>query len=55
MLRAICWARELGLPVQINTTITRRNLADFEAMARLCSANTGGGIQTRAAGVCAQQ
>jgi radical SAM protein len=34
-LRAIRWARELGLPVQINTTITRRNLADFEEMAQL--------------------
>jgi radical SAM protein len=34
-LRAIRWARELGLPVQINTTITRRNLTDFEEMARL--------------------
>ncbi len=34
-LRAIRWARELGLPVQINTTITRRNLADFDATVRL--------------------
>ncbi|MBZ5560787.1 MAG: TIGR04053 family radical SAM/SPASM domain-containing protein [Acidobacteriia bacterium] len=34
-LRAIRWARELGLPVQINTTITRRNLADFDAIVRL--------------------
>lgn len=34
-LNAIRWARELGLPVQINTTLTRRNLADFEAVARL--------------------
>ncbi len=34
-LNAIRWARELGLPVQINTTITRRNLADFDAMVRL--------------------
>ena len=34
-LRAIRWARELGLPVQVNTTITRRNLADFDAMVRL--------------------
>jgi radical SAM protein len=25
-LRAVRWAREIGLPVQINTTITRRNL-----------------------------
>ena len=34
-LRAIRWARELGLPVQINTAITRRNMADFEDMVRL--------------------
>ena len=34
-LDAIGWARELGLPVQINTTITRRNLDDFDAMVRL--------------------
>jgi len=34
-LRAIRWARELGLPVQINTTITRRNLADFASLVRL--------------------
>jgi radical SAM protein len=34
-LDAVRWARELGLPVQINTTITRRNLADFDAMVRL--------------------
>jgi radical SAM protein len=34
-LRAIRWALELGLPVQINTTITRRNVADFEDMVRL--------------------
>lgn len=34
-LDAIRWARELGLPVQINTTITRRNLNDFDAMVRL--------------------
>jgi radical SAM protein len=31
-LRAIHWARELGLPVQINTTITRRNVEDFDAI-----------------------
>ncbi|MGE5327637.1 MAG: TIGR04053 family radical SAM/SPASM domain-containing protein [Deltaproteobacteria bacterium] len=31
-LNAIRWTREIGLPVQINTTITRRNLADFDAM-----------------------
>jgi len=34
-LDAIRWARELGLPVQINTTITRRNLDDLDAMVRL--------------------
>ena len=34
-LNAIRWARELGLPVQINTTIARRNLDDFDAMVRL--------------------
>ena len=34
-LDAVRWAGELGLPVQINTTITRRNLADFESMVAL--------------------
>jgi radical SAM protein len=34
-LDAIRWARELGLPVQINTTITRRNLDDLDSMVRL--------------------
>jgi len=34
-LDAIGWARELGVPVQINTTVTRRNLEDFEAIGRL--------------------
>jgi len=34
-LQAIRWAREIGLPVQINTTITRRNVADFDDMVRL--------------------
>ena len=34
-LRAIRWARDLGLPMQINTTITRRNIADFEGLVRL--------------------
>jgi len=34
-LDAIHWARELGLQVQINTTITRRNVDDFDAMVRL--------------------
>lgn len=34
-LKAIRWAREIGLPVQINTTIARRNLADFDDMVAL--------------------
>ena len=34
-LQAIHWAREFGLPVQVNTTITRRNMGDFEDMVRL--------------------
>jgi radical SAM protein len=34
-MQAIRWARELGLPVQVNTTITRRNMGDFEDMVRL--------------------
>ncbi|TAM81084.1 MAG: radical SAM/SPASM domain-containing protein [Acidobacteria bacterium] len=34
-LDAVRWASELGLPVQINTTITRRNLTDFENMVSL--------------------
>lgn len=34
-LQAVRWARELGVPVQINTTITRRNIEDFDAMVRL--------------------
>jgi radical SAM protein len=34
-LKAVRCARELGLPVQINTTITRRNLEDFDPMVRL--------------------
>lgn len=34
-LGVIRWARELGLPVQVNTTITRRNVTDVEAMVRL--------------------
>jgi radical SAM protein len=34
-LNAIRWARELNLPVQINSTITRRNLHDFDSMVRL--------------------
>jgi AdoMet-dependent heme synthase len=34
-LQAIRWARELDLPVQINTTITRRNLTDVDAIIAL--------------------
>ena len=34
-LDAVRWAGDLGLPIQINTTITRRNLADFESMVAL--------------------
>ena len=34
-LDAIRSAGSLGLPIQINTTITRRNLADFESMVSL--------------------
>ncbi len=34
-LNAIRWAREEGLPVQINTTLTRRNLKDFDSMVLL--------------------
>ncbi len=34
-LRAVRWAREIGLPVQINTTVTRHNLADLDAMIAL--------------------
>jgi len=34
-LRAIRWAREIALPVQVNTTITRRNLEDVDDLARL--------------------
>jgi radical SAM protein len=32
---AIRWARELNLPVQVNTTITRRNLSDFDSVVHL--------------------
>ncbi len=34
-LKTVRWAQELNLPVQINTTITRRNLADLAALTRL--------------------
>jgi len=34
-MRIIRWAGELGLPVQINTTVTRYNLQDLERFAEL--------------------
>jgi AdoMet-dependent heme synthase len=34
-LDAVRWANELRLPVQIDTTLTRRNLGDFDAMVAL--------------------
>ena len=34
-LDAIHWARELGVSVQINSTVTRRNIGDLDALARL--------------------
>jgi len=34
-LRAVRWAREIGLPVQINTTITRHNLQYLDSMIAL--------------------
>jgi AdoMet-dependent heme synthase len=34
-LNAIRWAREVGLPVQINTTVTRRTLGDLDSMIAL--------------------
>ena len=34
-LRAVRWAREIGLPVQINTTITPRNLQQLDSMIAL--------------------
>jgi AdoMet-dependent heme synthase len=36
-VRAIRWARECGLPVQVNTSMTRRNLGELEAVAQLLS------------------
>jgi radical SAM protein len=35
VLDAVGWCREAGLPVQINTTMTRRNFADIDAMVDL--------------------
>ncbi len=34
-LEAIYWANEFGLPIQVNTSISRRNVHDLENMARL--------------------
>jgi radical SAM protein len=34
-MEAIEWANEVGLPVQINTTFSRRNYEDFDAIAEL--------------------
>jgi len=34
-MAAIAWANEIGLPVQINTTFSRRNIEDFDAIAAL--------------------
>ncbi len=34
-LQAICWAGELAMPVQINSTMTRHNIHDFDALAKL--------------------
>jgi len=35
VLQAIGWARELGLPVQVNSTMSRHNVQDFDDLARL--------------------
>ncbi|HEV2136417.1 MAG TPA: TIGR04053 family radical SAM/SPASM domain-containing protein [Terracidiphilus sp.] len=34
-LNAVRWANEAGLPVQINTTFSRRNMAEMDAIAQL--------------------
>ena len=34
-LNAVSWANEAGLPVQINTTFSRRNMAEMDAIAQL--------------------
>lgn len=34
-MRAVHWAREIGLPVQINSTVTRHNLEQLDAMIAL--------------------
>lgn len=36
-LAAATWARQLGLPVQINSTLSRHNWEDFDALAALVS------------------
>ncbi len=36
-LEAVAWAREVGLPVQINTTVTARNRHDLQNIATLLS------------------
>lgn len=33
--QAIRWAREIGLPVQVNSTMSRHNVRDFDALASL--------------------
>lgn len=35
VLQAVDWAREVGLPVQVNSTMSRHNVGDFDALARL--------------------
>lgn len=39
-MAAIEWANEVGLPVQINTTFSRRNIDDFEKIAALIEKKT---------------
>ena len=34
-LEAIHWANEFGLPIQVNTSISKRNMHDLENMANL--------------------
>lgn len=34
-LEAVRWANEAGLPIQVNTSLTKRNLVHLEAMAKL--------------------
>jgi AdoMet-dependent heme synthase len=34
-LEAVQWANEVGLPIQVNTSLTKRNLTHLEAMAKL--------------------